>query len=93
MAITKITTSGTFNLKSMPGYIRGLSVPNAGTNWTLQLFDVGANPASNSQTVYGGAAGGAITTNLGLLSPLFFGNGIQVVTAGASPGELDIDWI
>lgn len=93
MAITRITTNGTFNLKSMPGYIRGLSVPNAGTTWTLQLFDVGANPAGNSQTIYGGVAGGAITVNLGLLAPLFFGNGIQVVTAGGAAGELDVDWI
>lgn len=93
MAFTKITTNGTFNLKSMPGYIRGLSVPNAGTSWTLQLFDVGANPAGNSQPVFGGTSAGAITTNLGLLEPLFFGNGIQVVTAGTTPGELDVDWI
>lgn len=92
MAIAKITTSGTFNLKSMAGYIRGISVPAAGTGWTLQLNDVGANPASNTQTVYG-ATPGAITTSLGLLEPLFFGNGIQVITAGATPGELDIDWI
>lgn len=92
MPITKIITSGTFNLKSMAGYVNAISVPNAGTGWTLQMFDVGANPASNSQTVFGGAAGGAITTNLGILNPIYFGNGIQIITAGASPGEMDIQW-
>jgi len=92
MAFTKITTSGTFNLKSMSGYIRGISVPAAGTGWTLQFNDVGPNLSGNSQTIYGGTPG-AITVGMGLLEPIFFGNGIQVVTAGASPGEIDIDWI
>jgi hypothetical protein len=92
MPITKITTSGTFNLKSMAGYVTALSVPNAGTSWTLQMFDVGPNPPSDSQPVYGGAAGGTITVNLGIINPIYFGNGIQIITAGASPGEIDIQW-
>jgi hypothetical protein len=92
MAITKITTSGTFQLKTMPGYIRALSVPNAGTNWTLQLFD-GPNPAGGLISNYGGTSPGTLTVNTGLLTPQFFGVGIQVVTAGAAPGELDVDWI
>lgn len=92
MAITRITTSGTVNLKlAAPGYIRGLSVPVAGTSWTIQLND-GPNSAGNVTAVYG-ATPAAVTTSLGLLEPLFFGQGIQVVTAGATPGELDIDWI
>jgi hypothetical protein len=91
MAITKIVTSGTFQLKNLPGYIRGISVPAAGTGWTLQLFD-GPTPAGTLISNYGGTTPGAITVNLGLLAPLFFGTGIQVVTAG-TPGEMDIDWI
>jgi hypothetical protein len=92
MPIAKITTSGTFNLKSMAGYVTAISVPNAGTTWTLQMFDVGPNPPSDSQAVYGGAAGGTITVNLGIIQPIYFGNGIQIITAGASPGEIDIQW-
>jgi hypothetical protein len=92
MPITKITTSGTFNLKSMAGYITAISVPAAGTSWTLQMFDVGPNPASDTQPVYGGSTAGTITVNLGIINPIYFGNGIQVVTAGASPGEIDIQW-
>lgn len=92
MPITKIITSGTFNLKSMAGYVTALSVPAAGTSWTLQMFDVGANPPSNTQPIYGGSTAATITTGLTVVAPIYFGNGIQIITAGASPGELDIQW-
>jgi hypothetical protein len=91
MPISKITTSGTFNLKlSSAGYIQAISVPQAGTSWTLTLND-GPNPAGNVTTIYG-ATPAAITVNLGVLTPLFFTQGLQVVTAGATPGEMEIEW-
>lgn len=90
MATFKITTSGTFNLKlHSAGYIRSISCPNAGTTWTLQIND-GPNPAGNVVALYG-ATPVAITTNIGLLSPLYFSNGCQIVMAGASPGEVEFD--
>lgn len=90
MAIFKITTSATFNLKlSSAGFIRAISCPNAGTSWTIQIND-GPNPAGNVTTIYAGTPVN-ITTNLGLLAPLYFTNGCQVVMAGASPGEVEFD--
>jgi hypothetical protein len=91
MPITKITTSGTFNLKlSSSGYIQAISVPGAGTSWLLTLND-GPDPLGNVTTIYG-ATPATITTNLGVLTPLYFSKGLQVVTSGASPGEMEIEW-
>lgn len=92
MPYAKITANGTYQLKTDPGYIVGLSVPNAGTSWTLQMLDApGRLNASASYTVYGGAAGGTLTTGTALLAPLYFANGIQLVLAGTA-GELDVQY-
>jgi hypothetical protein len=88
MAIFRITSSGTFNLKQGAGFIRSISVPAAGTSWTLQIND-GPRTDGTTNTLYG-ATPGAITVNLGLLTPLNFGYGCQIVTSGTA-GELDID--
>jgi hypothetical protein len=93
MPITALTANGTYNLKSMCGYVTAISVPNPGSAWTLQMFDIGPDPQPNDkQTIYGGSGGGTITVNLGILAPIFFGNGIQIVLAGTTPGEIDIQW-
>jgi hypothetical protein len=91
MPVTKIVSSTTTQIKSSAGYIKNLSVANAGTNWTLQLLD-GPDPLGNSDmTVYGGTTAGAITVGLVVTNPLYFSKGIKVITSGTA-GELDIDW-
>jgi hypothetical protein len=92
MPVTKITANGTYQLKTDPGYVTSLSVPNAGTAWTLQIFDAPGrlNPTA-SYTLFGGAAGGTLTTGTALLAPLYFGNGLQLILAGTA-GELDVQW-
>jgi hypothetical protein len=92
MPITKITTSGTFQLKDKAGYVRALSVPNAGTTWTLQMFDGPDGLGNADMTVFGGTSPGTLATSTAVLSPIYFSKGIKIVTAGASPGELDVDW-
>jgi hypothetical protein len=92
MPITAITTNGTTQIKSDTGYIRNLSVPNAGSAWTLQI-KAGPKPDGTFQTVFGSVAGGTITTGLITIQPIYCPWGIQIVTAGTTPGELDIDWI
>jgi hypothetical protein len=92
MPITKITTSATFQLKDKAGYIRNLSCSNAGTSWTLQLFDGPDGLGNADLPMYGGTSPGTITTGLLTIQPIYFSKGIKVVTAGASPGELDVDW-
>jgi len=89
MPITKITTSTTTQIKTSAGYIQAISVPQAGTSWTLQLND-GPNPAGNVTTIYG-ATPATITTSLGVLAPLYFTQGLQVVTSGTA-GEIEIEW-
>jgi hypothetical protein len=92
MPVTKITANGTYQIKQAPGYVTALSVPNAGTSWTLQLFDgPGLFNTSTYLTIYGGAAGGTLTTGTTVIAPLYFGNGIQAILAGTA-GELDIQW-
>ncbi len=90
MALFRVTTSGTFNFKnSLPGYIRSISVPVAGTSWTLQIND-GPDSSGNTPALYG-ATPATVATGLGLLAPLYFNHGVQIVTSGATPGELDLD--
>ena len=89
MAIFRVTSSGTFNFKnSLPGFIRSISCPAAGTSWTLQIND-GPDPSGNTFTLYG-ATPATVTVNIGLLAPLNFGHGVQIVTSGTA-GELDFD--
>ena len=90
MAMFRVTTSGTFNLKlSSAGFIRAISCPAAGTTWLLTIND-GPNPAGTVTALYG-ATPATVTTGLVLLAPLYFNTGLQIVTSGATPGELDID--
>jgi hypothetical protein len=90
MAMFKIVTSGTFNLAlSKPGYVRSLTVSAAGTGWTLQLND-GPNSAGNVTTLFGGTPA-TIASGMYLQSPLYYSQGFQVVTAGATPGEIEFD--
>lgn len=89
MAVTKITSSATFNIKQGTGRVRRLSCPNAGTSWTLTIND-GPDSAGNTQPLFGTTT---LTTGLGIpFEPIIFTNGLQVVTSGTA-GELDVDWI
>lgn len=90
MPTTKVITSATIQIKTSSGYIDSLSVPAAGTSWTLQLFD-GPDQNNADIPVYGGTTAGTITTGLVINAPLYFSKGIKVVTSGTA-GELDIQW-
>jgi len=90
MAIFKITTSANFTPKlADPGFIRAISCPNAGTTWTLQIND-GPRADGTTGPLFGTST---LTTGIALLAPLYFSHGVQIVTTGASPGELDLDII
>ena len=90
MAVTTLTTAGTFNLKQGTGRVLGLSCPVAGTAFTLQIND-GPNSAGAVVTKYG-VTPSTLTTGILIFDPIIFRDGLQVVLAG-TPGELDIDWI
>lgn len=58
----------------------------------MQLED-GPNSPGNTTTLVGSTAITVLALGSNLLpTPLFFPTGIQVVTASATPGELDVEW-
>ena len=77
MPITKIITSTTTQVKVGAGYIRNISVPNAGTNWTMQLFDGPSGTVNNAGTLnpdignFGGTSAGTLTTGTLTIQPGF----------------------
>jgi hypothetical protein len=94
MPVTAITNKATNQLKVGSGYIRSIVVISPGTTWTLQLAD-GPIGNTNSANILYGATALAIPATVGnnlLTQPMFFSNGIQVITAGTTAGELDVDW-
>ncbi|HEX4714768.1 MAG TPA: hypothetical protein VH164_07565 [Ktedonobacteraceae bacterium] len=98
MPLTRITTSTTTQIKLGAGYIKQLSVANAGTTWTLQINDgpslgpgSGGTGAGNTFYALFGGTPATMTTGLLNIQPIYFSNGCQIVTAGTA-GELDVDW-
>jgi hypothetical protein len=90
MPVTKITSSATIQVKNGAGYIDALSVSNAGTSWTLQIFD-GPDQNNSDQPIYGGTTPGTITIGLIVLTPIYCSKGIKIITSGTA-GELDVQW-
>lgn len=96
MPLTTIKTSGTTQIKTGQGILQAVIVVAPGTTWNAQFND-GPNPN----------AGGAFTPLIGstttalvvpaigtflLPVPIPFSNGLQVVTTGATPGEITLVW-
>jgi hypothetical protein len=95
MPVTTIANKATNQLKVGSGYIRSIMVISPGTTWTLQLADGPVGNTNTAPIVYGATAL-AIPATIGnnlLTQPIFFSNGIQVITAGTTAGEMDVDWI
>jgi hypothetical protein len=92
MPVTVISTSTTTQIKNGSGYLSSIEIAAAGTSWTLQIKD-GPDVNGNFKTILGASAltVPAVGTNL-IPAPVFFSNGLQFVTAGATPGELDVAW-
>jgi hypothetical protein len=90
MPTTKVITSATIQIKTSAGYVDALSCSNAGTSWTLQIFD-GPDQNNADQPIYGGTTAGTITTGILVMAPLYCSKGIKVVTSGTA-GELDVQW-
>ena len=90
--VTAITSSTTTQAKIGPGYLNGILIAAAGTSWTVQVKD-GPDASGNFKTILGASAVTvpAVGTDL-IPSPVYFGQGLQIITAGATPGELDVAW-
>lgn len=94
MPTTKITTSTTTQIKAagLPGKLLGIFISAPGTTWTIQVND-GPNPAGAVVPMLGATPFTipAVATSFPSF-PMDFSNGLQVVTAGATPGEIEVVW-
>jgi hypothetical protein len=92
MPITKISANATTQVKNGPGKLRGIFVSSPGSAWTLAVND-GPTPGGAVSPMMGAtpftvpAAGTTLP-----LFPMNFSIGLQVVTAGTTPGEIEVEW-
>lgn len=94
MATTLINANATTQVKLGGGMLRGITVTNPGATWAFQVKD-GPDPNGNFQTLLGVAAvapGLAGSRYVDPIAPLSFVNGLQVITSGTTPGELEVQY-
>lgn len=93
MPVTTIANKATNQLKIGAGYINQIIVTAPGSSWTVQLADGPVGASSNATILLGATAMTVPAVGTLLLpKPMFFSNGIQVITAGTTAGEMDVDW-
>lgn len=92
MPLAQIANKATTQVKIGSGYLRQIVVAAQGSAWTLQVNDIGQG--LNSAITLLGATPLTVPAvgTLMLPEPLFFGSGLQIVTAGTTAGELDLDY-
>lgn len=91
MPTTIINSNATTQLKLGGGRIWNIIVSAPGASWVMKVND-GPDPSGNVRTLINAAAISAGQPFTDAVSPLCFINGIQVVTSGTTPGEIDIQW-
>ena len=92
MPTTVINSNATTQLKNGPGYLESVFIANAGATWTVQFKD-GPDAQGTFKTIVGAAAMTVPAAGQDLVPDrYYFGQGLQVVTAGTTPGELDVNW-
>lgn len=93
MPVSVIANKATTQLKFGAGVLQQIIIAGAGSAWTLQVNDgpIGAtnsvNPIIGTTPITVPAVG-----TLLLPTPMPFTNGLQIVTAGTTAGELEIQW-
>jgi hypothetical protein len=92
MPVSVITTSTTTLCKQGPGYLNDILITAPGTTWGLRILD-GPDSSGNFKPIMGSTAFTipAIGTIL-LPSPVYFGQGLTLITSGATPGEIEAVW-
>lgn len=79
-----ITTNAGTQVKTGPGVLLGLTVLNAGTDWTATLYD-GVSTGGDELAVVTFSGTGPIT-----FPPLRFVNGLFIQTSGTTPGSFKV---
>jgi len=91
MQYQEITDKATHVLKQGAGYLQGIVVNNAGTSWTLQIFD-DVTATSPKATIAGATALTIPAAGTSLPYDCHFSNGLTIVTAGTTAGSFTISW-
>ncbi len=95
MPITVLTANGTTQLKNGTATLQSITVSSPGTAWTLQVNDGSNQTGGASRSILGATpfAVPAIGTVMRWPNPgLPFNNGLQIVLAGTTPGEIAVEW-
>lgn len=91
MLYQEITGKSTYKLKAGNGYLQGIVVNNAGTSWTIQIFD--SSGATSSVPVIAGATAFTVpAAGTTLPYDCHFTNGLTIVTAGTTAGSITVSW-
>lgn len=88
MQYLEINSKATFVVKTGPGVLAGIMVNNAGTGWTLQVFDniSAVAPAIAGGTAFAVPAAGSFLNYGGL----GFSNGLTIVSGGSTAGSITV---
>ena len=95
---TEITTKTTTQIKTGAGIWHGILVSSPGTTWTIQVYDSNdiTNFATTGKPIFGAtavtvpAAGTMISVSS---AGIHFTQGLLIVTAGTTAGELTVIWV
>lgn len=94
---TEITSKTTTVIKFGAGVLESILVSGAGASWTIQVFDANdATTPTNGRAIFGAtavtvpAAGTSIV--FGEVTGCHFSQGLIIVTAGTTAGELTVFW-
>lgn len=91
MPTTVISSNATTQIKIGAGRIDNIIVAAPGASWVMKVQD-GPDSGGNFRVFINAATISAGQPFTDAVSPLWFANGIQIVTSGTTPGEIDIQW-
>ena len=91
MQFLEITDKATHVVKTGAGYFQGIVVNNAGTTWTVQIFD-DIKTSSPIATIAGATAFAVPAAGSTLAYDVHFSNGLTIVTAGTTAGSITVSY-
>lgn len=91
MQYLNLANKATNLVKGSAGFLQGFTVANAGTTWTLQIFD-SANTGTPANPIYGATAITVPSAGTQVVLNVHFSNGLIFLTAGTTAGELVVEY-
>jgi hypothetical protein len=87
MTYKEINSNATTVLKVGVGPLQSITVNNAGSAWTVQVFD---NTSANAPAIAGSTAFTVPAAGSNLRYNAHFNTGLTIVTSGTTPGSLTV---